>query len=120
MIPGLAWKVGARGAVGDPRCWCCCGGSSHFGCGAAPPWLRAILCFALLAALSFAVPTDREDEFYPHNYVSKFARSGAVATVDLLTRGIFEADAAVPGRSSLANVAPCERGEQTAAHHHGI
>src|SRR5882724_6702325 len=37
--------------------------------------LGCLPCLAALAALSFAVPTDREDEFYPHQYVSKFARS---------------------------------------------
>src|SRR5207253_1529850 len=52
-----------------------------------------IICFALLAGLSFAVPLDREDEFFDHNYVSKFARSAAVAGVDLATRQILEADA---------------------------
>jgi hypothetical protein len=52
-----------------------------------------ILSFVALAALSFAVPLDREDEFQDHNYVSKFARSGAVASVDLATQPILEADA---------------------------
>jgi Sulfatase len=52
-----------------------------------------ILSFVALAALSFAVPLDREDEFQDHNYVSKFARSGAVAAVDLATQPILEADA---------------------------
>ena len=33
--------------------------------------------------LSLAVPADRDDEFVPHQYVSKFARSAAVAAVDL-------------------------------------
>src|SRR5690348_16374253 len=37
--------------------------------------LGFLLCLALLVALSLAVPTDREDEFYRHQYVSKFARS---------------------------------------------
>src|SRR5215211_853537 len=35
----------------------------------------SLLCLAALAALSLAVPTDREDEFQLHQYVSKFARS---------------------------------------------
>jgi len=39
------------------------------------------------------VPLDREDEFQDHNYLSKFARSGAVAAVDLATRPMLEADA---------------------------
>src|SRR5205823_8483812 len=57
-----------------------------------------IICFALLAGLSFAVPLDREDEFFDHNYVSKFARSAAVAGVDLATRQILEADAKTSDR----------------------
>ena len=36
-------------------------------------------CAVALAALSFASPLDREDEFLPHQYVSKFARSSATA-----------------------------------------
>jgi hypothetical protein len=52
-----------------------------------------ILSLVALTALSFAVPLDREDEFQDHNYVSKFARSGAVAAVDLATRPMLEADA---------------------------
>ncbi|MEA2906989.1 MAG: hypothetical protein QOI12_4376 [Alphaproteobacteria bacterium] len=51
------------------------------------------LSFAALAALSLAVPLDREDEFQDHNYLSKFARTGAVAAVDLATRPILETDA---------------------------
>jgi hypothetical protein len=52
-----------------------------------------VVCFACLACLSFAVPLDREDEFFNHSYVSKFARSGAVSVVDLMTRQVLEADA---------------------------
>ena len=33
-----------------------------------------------------------------HHFVSKFARSGAVALIDLAQRGVFEADAAAAGR----------------------
>src|SRR5215831_12053139 len=53
--------------------------------------LGVLICLAALAALSLAVPTDREDEFYPHQFVSKFARSAAVAAVDLTTGGVLEA-----------------------------
>ncbi|MEA2989761.1 MAG: hypothetical protein QOG83_2472, partial [Alphaproteobacteria bacterium] len=66
------------------------------------------LCFALLAGLSFAVPLDREDEFLDHNYLSKFARSGAIAAVDLATRGVLESDAAVAERLSPAAATECQ------------
>ena len=82
--------------------------------------LGCLLCLAALAALSFAVPTDREDEFYPHQYVSKFARSAAVAAVDLTTGGVLEADAATADRLNLGTGAACARGPQAAAHRHGV
>ena len=69
-------------------------------------------CLGALAALSFAVPTDREDEFHPAQYVSKFARSAAVAAVDLMTRGVLEADAATPDRPSLARGAALRAGRK--------
>jgi|SRR5262245_18092981 len=65
-------------------------------------------CFAALAALSFAVPMDREDEFRLQQYVSKFARSAAVAAVDLATRGVLEADAAAPDRLPIDSGAACD------------
>src|SRR5438034_5769689 len=68
----------------------------------------SLLCLAALAALSLAVPTDREDEFYPHQYVSKFARSAAVAAVDLTTGGVLEADPASADRLNLGTGAACE------------
>ena len=69
--------------------------------------------------LSFALPTDREDEFHRHQYVSKFARSGAVAAIDLMTRGVLEADATLrPARHSAAR--RCRAGRQAAAHRHGV
>jgi len=68
----------------------------------------SLLCLAALAALSLAVPTDREDEFYPHQYVSKFARSAAVAAVDLSTGGVLEADPASADRLNLDTGAACE------------
>ena len=35
-----------------------------------------LACVTALAGLAFALPTDPYDEFYRHQYVSKFARSG--------------------------------------------
>ena len=64
-------------------------------------------CFAALAALSFAQPLDREDEFSGRHFVSKFARSGAVALVDIARRGVLEADAASSSRLDLAAMDEC-------------
>src|SRR5262249_22604224 len=65
-------------------------------------------CFAALAALSFALPIDREDEFIPHQYVSKFARSAAVAAIDLATHGVLEADATAPDHLILDGGGACD------------
>ncbi len=74
--------------------------------------LGCLLCLAALAGLSLAVPTDREDEFYPHQYVSKFARSAAVAAVDLTNGGVLEADPATGERLNLGTVAACPPGRK--------
>ena len=67
-----------------------------------------ILSFAALAALSFAVALDREDEFQDHNYVSKFARSGAVAAVHLATQPMLEADAKTADKLALGTEGGCQ------------
>jgi hypothetical protein len=74
--------------------------------------LGLLLCLAALAALSLTVPTDREDEFYPHQYVSKFARSAAVAAVDLANGGVFEADPATGDRLNLGTGGACSAGRK--------
>jgi hypothetical protein len=74
--------------------------------------LGLLLCLAALAALSLTVPTDREDEFYPHQYVSKFARSAAVAAVDLTNGGVLEADPATGDRLNLGTVGACPPGRK--------
>src|SRR5215468_8155270 len=74
--------------------------------------LGLLLCLAALAALSLTVPTDREDEFYPHQYVSKFARSAAVAAVDLSNGGVLEADPATGDRLNLGTVGACPPGRK--------
>jgi hypothetical protein len=107
IIPGLAWKVGLVVLLAVPvllLLW----RLEPFRMRRGPAFAGAALCFGALAVLSFTVPIDREDEFHPNKYVSKFARSSAVATFDLLTRGVFEADAAAPDRPSLAAARPCE------------
>jgi hypothetical protein len=65
-------------------------------------------CFAGLAALSFAVPLNREDEFYDHSFVSKFSRSAALAILDLLSRGVLESDAVAADRLARDGEAECK------------
>jgi multisubunit Na+/H+ antiporter MnhB subunit len=106
IIPGLAWKVGLAVALGMlllVLLW----RSDPFRVRRGRALAGCMLCLLALAALSFAVPTDREDEFAPHQYVSKFARSAAVAAVDLATRGVLEADAGLPDRAGLAAGQAC-------------
>ena len=111
IIPGLAWKVGLAvllTAFALVLLW----RIEPFRVRRSMAALRCILCFGALAALSFAVPTDREDEFDPHQSVSKFARSGAVAAVDLVTRGVLEADATIADRLPLGGAEECRAGRK--------
>jgi hypothetical protein len=57
--------------------------------------LGLVGCLAVLTALSFAVPSNSEAEFYGSQYVSKFARSGVTAVGDYLVRGILESDSEI-------------------------
>jgi hypothetical protein len=70
--------------------------------------LGAAVCLAALTGLSFAMPMDREKAFESADYVSQFARSGALALFDLTTRGLMESDATVRDRLSLAPPATCK------------
>ena len=121
IIPGLAWKVGLAVAAGDAAAGAAVAGSSRSGCGAASRRSEACLCFAALAGCrSRCRPTARTSSD-PHQYVSKFARSGAVAAVDLMTRGVLEADAAVAGPAEpRRRRRRCDAGRQAAAHRHGV
>ena len=92
IIPGLAWKVGLAVALAIPvlvLLW----RLDPFRVRRLAALAGCMVCFCALTALSLAEPTDREDEFDLHQYVSKFARSGAVSVVDLITKGVLEADA---------------------------
>ena len=111
IIPGLAWKVGLAVALTIPvlvLAW----QLDPFRIRRSVAVVGCTLCFAALVGLSLALPTDREDEFIPHQFVSKFARSGAVAAVDLATRGVLEADAALPERLALGTPAACGAGRK--------
>jgi len=67
-----------------------------------------VLCFAALAAVSLLLPLDREDEFFDRNFVSKFARSTAVAVVDLTTGRLLESDARAADRLDVASAPECQ------------
>ena len=111
IIPGLAWKVGLAVVLAIPvllMMW----RVDPFRVPRGMAVLGCLGCMGALTALSFALPMDREDEFYPHQYVSKFARSASVATVDLISHGVLEADAAGPGRLILGNGGGCEAGRK--------
>ncbi len=109
IIPGLAWTVGLSMALAIPVLaflW----RIEPFRVRRSIAAIACLLCIAFLSGLSFALPTDREDEFLRHQYVSKFARSGAVAAIDLMTRGVLEADAASPDRLNMTPTAACDAG----------
>jgi phosphoglycerol transferase MdoB-like AlkP superfamily enzyme len=104
VIPGLAWKVGLAGLLAIPvliLLW----RIDSFRVPRSTAAAAGLSCFFALAGLSFAMPADREDEFLRHQYVSKFARSGAVAAFDLMTRGMLEVDAWSPDRLHLTEAA---------------
>jgi hypothetical protein len=71
--------------------------------------LGVAICFVGLGALSFAVPMDRDKAFESVNYVSQFARSGAVAMVDLATHGVLQSDRAVVDRLAAPVVCTPDR-----------
>jgi phosphoglycerol transferase MdoB-like AlkP superfamily enzyme len=106
IIPGLAWKVAiviALVSVVLAVIW----RNEVLRARRSVAAVGCLLCFATLATLSLAQPTDREDEFYPHQYVSKFARSAAVAAVDMMTQGVLEADAISPYRLNIERGGAC-------------
>jgi hypothetical protein len=109
--PGLVEKLGLAVALALPvmvLLW----RAEPFRVRRGTAFLGCLFCLAALAALSLAVPTDREDEFYPHQYVSKFARSAAVAAVDLTNGGVLEADPATGERLNVGPVGACPPGRK--------
>jgi hypothetical protein len=97
IFPSLRWTVGAAAFVVVPllalfwwldpfrvRWWVSASG--------------AAVSLAALTGLSFAVPMDREKAFESIDYVSQFARSGALAMIDLTTGGFLDSDAVVSDR----------------------
>ncbi|MGZ3287190.1 MAG: sulfatase-like hydrolase/transferase [Xanthobacteraceae bacterium] len=111
IIPGLAWKVGVALMLAIPvllATW----RADPFRVSRGRALLGCLGCLGALTVLSFAFQLDREDEFYPHQYVSKFVRSASVATVDLITHGVLEADAAGAGRLFLGRGGACDAGRK--------
>jgi phosphoglycerol transferase MdoB-like AlkP superfamily enzyme len=109
IIPGLAWKVGFAAVLALALLvllW----QLESLRVQRSAALAGCVLCPLALGGLSFALPMDREDEFIPHQYVSKFVRSGVVAAVDLMTRGVLEADATAADRLdlNLANAGMCD------------
>jgi len=105
--PGLVMKLALAVAVAIPV-WVLLWRIEPFRVRRSRAWLGLLLCLAFLGGLSLAVPTDREDEFYPHQYVSKFARSSALAAIDLATGSVLETDGATADRLPLATGTACE------------
>ena len=59
-------------------------------------------CVGVLVALSIAWPSEFYDEFFSHNYISKFVRSGVTSVSELMTHGFMESDAVVADRLKSA------------------
>ena len=74
--------------------------------------LGAVVCLAALSALSLAVPMDREKAFESTDYVSQFARSGALALFDLTTRGLWSPTAPSRDRLSPPRRPSCKPGQR--------
>ena len=64
-------------------------------------------CLGALVALSMSVPSDFFDEFFNHNYVSKFSRSGVESIYELATHGLMESDGAIAEHLKSAPAAAC-------------
>ena len=74
--------------------------------------LGAAVCLAALAGISFAVPMDREKAFEAADYVSQFARSGALALFDVARHGLLDSDSVAGDRLSSAAPAACKPGQR--------
>ena len=55
---------------------------------------------------------DREKAFESADYVSQFARSGALALFDVTTRGLLDSDSVVRDRLSSAAAPACKPGQR--------
>jgi phosphoglycerol transferase MdoB-like AlkP superfamily enzyme len=64
--------------------------------------LAGAACLVALSGLSLAVPEEPWEPFQGVNHISNFVRSGVTDAAELFTHGWLEADAAAPGRSTVA------------------
>jgi hypothetical protein len=64
-------------------------------------------CLAALTAFSLVMPMDREKAFLPVDFVSQFARSGALALADLTTHGLMQSDSTVSDRLPAPGLLTC-------------
>ena len=60
--------------------------------------IGCVSCLVGLTGITYSVPADPYDEFYPVAYVSKFGRSAVTAVFEYVTRGLLESDASVAER----------------------
>jgi hypothetical protein len=67
----------------------------------------AVLCLGALTLLSLAQPTELYEDFFSHNYVSKFARTGVEAMRELMTHGYLESEAVAAESLKAPAVAAC-------------
>ena len=69
--------------------------------------LAGTFCLAALTVLSLSFPTDLYEDFFGHNYVSKFARTGVEAVHELITHGYLDSDATITERLKAPPIATC-------------
>ncbi len=69
--------------------------------------LGGALAFSGLAVLSLLVPTELYDEFFAHNYVSKFARTGVEALYEVSAHGLLQSDATATEQLKSTPLAAC-------------
>jgi hypothetical protein len=107
IMPKLAWKLAVAVTVLAALLVCALR-IDQFRVRRSASALLFIFCASGLAALSFALPVNREDEFDDDQYVSKFVRSGMVAGFDLITRGVLQADPTGHDHLDLTQGSPCD------------
>ena len=66
------------------------------------------LCFAGVAAISFAAPIEPYESLYSNSYVSKFVNSGADAILEFVRRGYMDSDATVADNFRFAVAGSCK------------
>ena len=107
IFPNLVPDVIGLAARWCCRCSRCCGGSIRSGCGCVRRRFGAV-GLSCRAGGAFIRRADRSRQgVRRHDYVSQFARSGAVAVIDVATHGFLESDSASRDHLSSAPPAKC-------------